>query len=56
MGWVIKRYWQRLSTHRAFATSPTRPDAVHLHTHSEVAIARHVKGFDPCLELIEVML
>jgi RNA-directed DNA polymerase len=42
-GWVIQRYWRRLGTRQAFATSPTRPDAVSLHTHSEVAITRHVK-------------
>jgi RNA-directed DNA polymerase len=43
IGWATKRYWHRLGTRWAFATSPTRPDAVHLHTHSEVAITRHVK-------------
>jgi len=43
IGWVMKRYWHRLDTRLAFATSPTSPDAVHLHTHHEVAITRHVK-------------
>jgi RNA-directed DNA polymerase len=43
IGWVIKRYWHRLGSRRAFATLPTSPDAVHLHTHSEVAITRPVK-------------
>jgi RNA-directed DNA polymerase len=43
IGWVIERYWHRLDTRRAFATPPTGPDAVYLHTHSEVAITRHVK-------------
>jgi RNA-directed DNA polymerase len=43
IGWVMKRYWHRLDTRWAFATSPTRPEAVHLHTHREVAITRHVK-------------
>jgi RNA-directed DNA polymerase len=43
IGWVIERYWHRLGTRRAFAMSPTSPDAVHLCTHSEVAITRHVK-------------
>jgi len=43
IGWVMKRYWHRLGTRWAFATSPTRPEAVHLHTHREVAITRHVK-------------
>jgi len=43
MGWVIQRYWRRLGTRQAFATSPTNPDAVYLHLHSEVAITRHIK-------------
>jgi len=43
VGWAIERYWHRLDTRRAFATPPTGPDAVHLHTHKEVAITRHVK-------------
>src|SRR5207244_4015417 len=43
VGWAIERYWHRLDTRRAFATPPTGPDAVHLHTHNEVAITRHVK-------------
>src|SRR4030095_7998440 len=43
IGWAIERYWHRLDTRRAFATPPTGPDAVYLHTHSEVAIMRHVK-------------
>jgi RNA-directed DNA polymerase len=43
IGWVIERYWHRIGTRRAFATPPTSRDAVHLHTHSEVAIKRHVK-------------
>ena len=43
IGWVMKRYWHRLGPRRVFATSPTRPDAVHLHTHSKVAITRHGK-------------
>ena len=42
IGWVIERYWHRLDV-RAFATPPTGPDAVYLHTHNEVAITRHVK-------------
>ncbi|RPJ38689.1 MAG: group II intron reverse transcriptase/maturase [Planctomycetaceae bacterium] len=42
-GWVMKRYWHRLDTRLTFATSPTASDAVHLSTHSEVAITRHVK-------------
>jgi RNA-directed DNA polymerase len=43
IGWAIERYWHRVDTRRAFATPPTGPDAVYLHTHSEVAITRHVK-------------
>ena len=43
IGWVIERYWHRMGTRLAFATSATDPDAVHLQTHSEVAITRHVK-------------
>jgi RNA-directed DNA polymerase len=43
IGWAIERYWHRLGTRRAFATSSTSPDAVRLYTHSEVAITRHVK-------------
>ena len=43
LGWVIKRYWHRIGNRWAFATSPTCPDTVSLHTHSEVAITRHVK-------------
>ena len=43
IGWAIERYWHRLGTRRAFTPSPTSPDAVHLYTHSEVAITRHVK-------------
>jgi RNA-directed DNA polymerase len=42
-GWVMKRYWHRLDTRLAFATSPTAPDAVHLSLHREVTITRHVK-------------
>jgi RNA-directed DNA polymerase len=42
-GWVIQRYWHRLDTRQTFATTPTGPDSVSLHTHSEVAITRHVK-------------
>ena len=43
MGWALERYWHRVGTRRAFATSPRRPGAVYLHTHQEVAITRHVK-------------
>ena len=43
IGWAIERYWHRLDTRWVFATSPTSPDAVHLHTHSGVATTRHVK-------------
>ena len=43
MGWVIQRYWHRLGTRQAFATSPTGPDTAELHLHSEVAITRHIK-------------
>jgi RNA-directed DNA polymerase len=43
IGGVIERYWHRLDTRRAFATPPTGPDAVYLHTHSEVAMTRQVK-------------
>jgi len=42
-GWVRKRYWHRLDNRLTFATSATDPDAVHLLTHSEVAIRRHIK-------------
>jgi RNA-directed DNA polymerase len=41
--WVMKRYWQRLDHRLVFATSTTAPDAVRLHSHSEVPITRHVK-------------
>ncbi len=41
--WAIRRYWHRLGTRLAFATSATDPDAVHLLAHSEVPITRHVK-------------
>ena len=41
--WVIQRYWHRLGTRLAFATSATAPHAGHLHTHSEVPITRHIK-------------
>ena len=43
IGWVIERYWHRIGNRRAFATPPTDRDPVHLLTHSEVAIKRHVK-------------
>ncbi len=43
IGWVIERYWHRIGSRRAFATPPTSRDPVHLLTHSEVAIKRHVK-------------
>jgi RNA-directed DNA polymerase len=43
IGWAIDRYWHRIGTRRAFATPPTSRDTVHLYTHSEVAITRHVK-------------
>jgi RNA-directed DNA polymerase len=43
MGWARERYWHRVGTRRAFATTPRRPEAVYLHTHQEVAITRHVK-------------
>jgi RNA-directed DNA polymerase len=41
--WVMKRYWQRLDHRLVFATSTTAPDAVRLHSHSEVPVTRHVK-------------
>jgi RNA-directed DNA polymerase len=41
--WVMKRYWQRLDHRLVFVTSTTAPDAVRLHSHSEVPITRHVK-------------
>src|SRR2546425_662343 len=41
--WVIQRYWHRLDNRLTFATSAADPDTVHLHTHSEVPITRHVK-------------
>ena len=41
--WVIQRYWHRLGTCLAFATSATAPHAGHLHLHSEVPITRHIK-------------
>jgi RNA-directed DNA polymerase len=41
--WVLKRYWHRLDNRLTFATSPSTPDPVYLHFHSEVAITRHVK-------------
>jgi RNA-directed DNA polymerase len=43
MGWVTQRYWRRLATRQAFATSPTGPDTAELHLQSEVAITRHIK-------------
>jgi RNA-directed DNA polymerase len=43
IGWALERYWHRVGTRRAFATSPRRPEAVYLHTHQEVAITRQVK-------------
>jgi len=42
-GWVRKRYWHQLDTRMAFATSATDRDTVHLVTHSEMPITRHVK-------------
>jgi RNA-directed DNA polymerase len=42
-GWVWKRYWHQLGTRVAFATSATDPETVHLVTHSEMPITRHVK-------------
>lgn len=41
--WAVQRYWQWLDTRRTFATPATDPDPVHLHTHSEGVITRHVK-------------
>src|SRR5262249_51855748 len=43
LGWAMERYWHWLDTRRVFATPPTGPEAVSLHTHSEVAIIRQVK-------------
>src|SRR5215510_6944787 len=40
IGWAIERYWHRLGTRRAFMTSPTSPDAVHLYTHTGVTYER----------------
>jgi RNA-directed DNA polymerase len=42
-GWVWKRYWHQLDTRGACATSATDLDTVHLLTHSETPITRHVK-------------
>ena len=42
-GWVWKRYWHQLDTRVAFATPATDRDTVHLRTHSEMPITRHVK-------------
>ena len=42
-GWVRQRYWHRLDNRLTCATPATDPDAVHLLTHSEVAIRRHIK-------------
>src|SRR5687768_3756546 len=39
----MKRYWHRLDSCLVFATSATDAEAAHLHSHSEVAITRHVK-------------
>jgi RNA-directed DNA polymerase len=41
--WAVQRYWRWLDTRRTFATPATDPAPVHLHTHSEVVITRHVK-------------
>jgi RNA-directed DNA polymerase len=43
IAWTHKRYWHRLDSRQVFATPATDPVPVHLRTHSEVAIARHVK-------------
>src|SRR5919198_679204 len=43
VAWAIKRYWHRWDNRLTFATSATDPEAVHLLTHSEVAIRRHIK-------------
>ncbi len=41
--WALRRYWHRIDTRLTFAPSGTDPDAVHLLTHSQVSIKRHVK-------------
>ena len=43
LAWAMKRYWHRRDTRLAFATPATDPTPVYLHTHSEVAITRHIK-------------
>ena len=43
MRWGIPRYWCRLGTRQAFATSPPGPDTASLHLQSEVAITRHIQ-------------
>jgi RNA-directed DNA polymerase len=45
-GWVRDRYGHRRGNRLAFATPATDPEALHLLTHSEVAITRHIKGRD----------
>jgi RNA-directed DNA polymerase len=41
--WAMRRYWRRLDNRLAFATSAMDPEVAHLHSHSEVAITRHIK-------------
>jgi RNA-directed DNA polymerase len=43
IAWVTRRYWRRLDSRLAFATSAMDQEVAHLHNHSEVAITRHIK-------------
>jgi RNA-directed DNA polymerase len=43
VAWSQNRYWRRQDSRWVFATPATDRDPVHLLTHSEVAITRHVK-------------
>jgi RNA-directed DNA polymerase len=45
--WVLKRYGHRVDSRLVFATSATDAEAGHLHSHSEVAITRHVNVQGP---------
>ena len=43
IGWITRRYWQRLGARLTFTTSATDPHAASLRAHSEVTIVRQVK-------------